>query len=134
MVPTTTANFGPVAVQVETSQYGDEPRTVAFTAPVRLSEEEMVAALFRWAEVGLTLDELDDLDYVREMVAGQVLNAGLDAISDAVVRVATLPRDSEWFAFLPALRAAVRRAFADVLDTPAPEPVARRRQLAGATR
>ncbi|MEU0508827.1 MULTISPECIES: hypothetical protein [Amycolatopsis] len=129
MVPTTTATFGQMAVQVQTSQYGEQPRTTAFSAPLRLSEEEMVGALFRCAEVGLTADELDDLEYVRECVAGQVINAGLDEINEACARMANLTPDSEWADFVPELRTAVRRAFA--LDIPVPrKPVRRRRDLA----
>jgi len=135
MVPTTTATFGPVAVSTRTAQYDDSPRTVAFAAPLQLTEEELVAALFRVAEVGLEADDLGDLAYVRECVADQIINAGLDEINESLVRLRNLPAGSEMCEFVPALRAAVREAFASALAIPQPRAprrrVASRRELAG---
>lgn len=120
MVPTTTALFGSVAVQVGTAQYDESPHTVTFSAPLVLSEDEMVAALFRYAEIGLPEEDLADVEYVRQMVAEQVLNAGLDELSEAVVRMRNLVPGSEMHAYVGELRAALRNAFPFLRGLPMP--------------
>jgi hypothetical protein len=133
MATTATAHFGPMAVQFQTAQYEPEPRTVAFAAPVRVSEEELVAAVFRCAEVGLAAEDLADLDYVRELVSDQFVNGGLDEINEARVRAGNLTPGSWWHGYLQEIRQAVRLAFAPVLTRPT-NPPAPRRELAGVTR
>ncbi|NIJ09896.1 hypothetical protein FHU38_000240 [Saccharomonospora amisosensis] len=129
----TTARFGPQTVRVQAAQYDGGPRTVAFSAPLRLSEDDMVAALFRAAEIGLEADELDDLEFVREMVADQVINAGLDQINEAYARMCALEPGTVMHEFTNAMRQAVRRAFAPALvPTPRTRPASDRRALATA--
>lgn len=133
---TATAHVGPMAVPFPLYPYDDEtPGAIAFACPVQLHEEDLVAALWRYARVGVEPDELEDLDYVREVVAELVVTAGLYQIQQTRRDMAELEPGSETYAWLQEIRDIVRRAFASVLARPKPSRRAARdtarRELAG---
>lgn len=111
-----TADFGGMAVEFPTSQETQVQRTITFHTPIQLGEDDLVAALWRFSQMGgLDADELADPDAVREIAADQVVNAGLEEINEAHHRVCRIRPGSEDDAWLQEIRAAVRRAFAPVL-------------------
>jgi hypothetical protein len=122
----TTARFGHLLVTVATSQYGDVPRTIAFTAPVQLSENDLWAALWHAAGAGEDRADLEDLDYVREIVADAIVNSGLEALDTARGEIAALRPGTADHRWALELREIVRRAFDLVLPVPTP-----RRELEG---
>lgn len=107
----TTARFGSLAVGVQTSQYGDVSRTIAFSVPIRFSEGDLVAALWMHAR-SLTSAELADVDSVRELVADAIVNGGLDEIDQAREQLSGLAPGTAEHAWSLEIVDAVRRAFA----------------------
>lgn len=133
----TTALFGQLAAEFVTAQYDGGPRTIAFTAPLRVGEDDLVAALWRHAAVGMAADELEDLDAVRELVADQLVNGGLDAVAESLIELSKLRPGTEEYAWLQEVRQFVRGAFTAELGAPEPArlPVQSSRQarLVGVT-
>lgn len=123
-----TACFGAdeVAVTFPTSQYGGAARSIAFYAPIQLSEDDLVAALWVATSNGSTVEELANLAAVRTWVADAIVNVGLEEIDEARHVVADLVPGTEDHAWLQEVQGAVRRAFSSVLPGPA------RRTLVGA--
>lgn len=115
-----TAHFGATAAPVTTSLTGGMARTIAFSAPVRLGAEDVVAALWLYARVGVEAEELQDPGVVRELVAGQILNGGLLGIDEARAHMRALRPGSLEHDWALQIRAAALCAFAPMLDAVPP--------------
>jgi hypothetical protein len=131
----TTALFGNKPVDFRTSNRdclrpGEQPVMLTVTAPVELSYEDMVAALF--LSDGIGADELTD-DYVPLLVADAVFNEGLTAISNARIDMADVKPGTDQHDWLTACRAAITRVFGGPIAAPARRrrTYARRPGLAG---
>jgi hypothetical protein len=115
-----TAQFGQLAVEFEACQaYGDATRTVAFCAPIQLSEVDLVAALWVHVEADVEPQALSDLGYVRDLVADAIVNWGLAELAEARIKLAGLVAGTAEHARSQRVRTAVRAAFAPVLAAPA---------------
>src|SRR5436309_779820 len=68
-------------VMSATEHASNGPAVLTISAPIALSTEDLVAALYRWE--GTAFDELDDDAYVRELVVESVVNGGLESIATA---------------------------------------------------
>lgn len=133
-----TAQFGRVAVEFVNDQYEASAtgEGVAFSlAPVRVSEEQLWAALWHIAAQGTEAEELEDGEYVRELVTEVIVNAGWATVNTALCELRNLTdRDGDRYEWAQEMRDYVRAAFADALTAPAPRQracKAARRELAG---
>lgn len=127
MATQVTASYGELAVSFLVDQ-DDRPAHVAlFSAPLRLSEDELTAALYLGMG-GEDAATLNDRDAVREIVTDSVVNAGMVEVDSARHRSAGLQRGTVEYEMWQACRAAVGLAFAAALVP------AQRRELVGVTR
>ncbi|WP_435581201.1 hypothetical protein [Amycolatopsis thermoflava] len=117
-----TARFGQMAVEFVSGQ--DEPsQGVVFqVAPVLVSEDHLVAALWYFAAEGVEAEDLADTAYVREVAADVIVNAGWCAVAEACARLRGLDPGSAEHGWAEEIRGYVRRAFADVLGAYVPRP------------
>jgi hypothetical protein len=86
-----------------------EPVLVTVTAPVRLSLEDVVAALFDW---GMPQEELADDEYLRLLVAETVINRGGGEIEELRCRLGEQTLDAEETAYLAYCRDRAAAVFA----------------------
>lgn len=131
-----TAQFGRMAVDFVNDQYEDgaSGEGVVFAlAPVRVSEEQLWAALWHIAAQGTEPEELEDGEYVRGLVTEVIVNAGWGAVNVALHDLRSLTaRDGKHYEWAQEMRGYVRAAFTDALPAPRPRACrAARRELAG---
>jgi len=100
-----------------------EPVLVTVTAPVRLSLEDVAAALFDW---GMPEEEVADDEYLRLLVAETVINGGGARIEELRCRLGEKTLTDDEAAYLAYCRARAASVFA------APGVPAACRQLLGA--
>ncbi|MEU0508826.1 MULTISPECIES: hypothetical protein [Amycolatopsis] len=126
------ARFGQMAVQFVSGH--DEPsQGVVFqVAPVLVSEEHLVAALWYFAAEGVEAEDLADTRYVREVAADVIVNAGWCAVAEAGARLRGLVPGSAEYGWAEEIRGYVRRAFVDILGAAVPRPRADRGEFAAA--
>ena len=93
------------------------------SAPVRLSLEDVVAALFDW---GMPPEDLADDEFLRLLVAETVINRGSGVIEELRCRLGERTLDAEDTAYLEYCRDRATAVFA------APGVSVRGRQLVGA--
>ena len=125
-----TARFGrgsvELAVEFTTSQYHNDPTPIEFYAPVRLSVNDLWAALWDIAKTGFEPAELENPQDVRQLVAGVLVNDGLAVLIDARVELARLVPGSFEHGWALELRDIVCRAFHTVAVTGGPAVPQRR--------
>lgn len=119
---TTIATMGSAAVAFGTShrQHRTDPVLTTVSAPIELSFDDLVAALFRWDP--WSREEVADDRAARELVAESVFNFGCEGLEEARAAVLTaestmLPGDAawEWLAFC-------RQRVTELFGTAVPAP------------
>jgi hypothetical protein len=128
---TTTALFGTAPAQFipsnrECLRPGEQPVMLTVTAPIPLSFDDMVAALFLCFDSSMNPAELAHDAFVRQLVAEGVYNEGLLALAHTRLDMADVEPGTEAHAWLTDCRAAITRVFGGPT-----KPAARRRTCAG---
>ena len=121
MASVSTAHFAGLAVDYRAEI--DEPGTAAvwFVAPVCVDEDMLTAALYR-DMVCDDPEELTDPEAVREIVANELVNAGLAELTDTLRASTAFRAGDESDQLWQRCRAAVRAAILTPADPGSPAP------------
>ncbi|WP_018684744.1 hypothetical protein [Actinokineospora enzanensis] len=129
--PVINARFGSVGARSEAPLGGNLARSVAFSAAVRLAEEELVAAVWDALCNGWTVADFTGPAVTRELVTDRVINEGLIEVNSCALKMAWVRESSAEFVWVREARRLVLEAFGPAL--PPARRVALSRQLATTT-